>query len=142
MAEQAYVQRTILDLSTMGEITVRKPHASAPEVTSVEQALTLLGNDTKKLFAIIHDGLEAEIKKTAGAEPGGWFTQDEDEKYTVPFTGTQADRDKFNSLVLTMAKTAFGWGKDLTNEQKVAVKAKAADYIKSQPILLAGLKAE
>jgi hypothetical protein len=140
MADQ-FVQRQVFDLSTMTDVTARKPHASAPEVTSIEQALSLLGNDSKRLFSIIQNGLEADIKKTAGNEPGGWLTEDEDGKYTVPFSGIEADRDKFNALRLMIAKTSFGWTKDSTQEQKEAIYKAAADFIKSQPVLVAGLKA-
>lgn len=140
MAEKEAVQRTIFDLDTMAEVVVSKEHDVAPEITSVEQALALLGHDTKRLFSIIQEGLTSEIKNKAGNEPDGWFVADDEGDFTVPFVGTRADIKAVNQLVLTLAKTALGWDKSMTKEQKADVKAKAMDAIKTTPLLRDGLK--
>lgn len=140
MADTKPVQKTIFDLDSMTEVLVGKEHAVAPEVTSVEQALQLLGNDTKRLFTIIREGLTAEIGDAARNDPSGWFAADDEGDFTVPFNGTVADIKAVNSLVLTLAKTALGWDKNMTKDQKAKVKEAAMEAIKTTPLLRDGLK--
>ena len=78
------VQRTIFDLDTFTEVTVVKEHEAAPEITSIQQALELLGNDSKRLFTIIQGGIEADIKREAGDSPEGWLMET-DEGELIPF---------------------------------------------------------
>jgi hypothetical protein len=133
------VQRTIFDLDTFTEVTVVKEHAPAPEITSVAQALELLGNDSKRLFALIQGGLEADIKRDAGDSPDGWMYETEDGEM-VPFAGTRADMDAVNKLRLTLAKTVFGLDKSMTAEVKQGLKDKAMEMIQNTPAIKEGLK--
>lgn len=137
--KKAPVQRTIFDLDTFTEVTVLHDREAAPEIVSIDQALSLLGNDSKALFAIIQEGLDAEIGRKVGESVDGWYTKD-DEGNAAPFAGTRADTDAVNSLVLTLCKTVFGWNKDLTLDQKKALKAQAMTMIQNTPAIKDGLK--
>jgi hypothetical protein len=66
---------------------------------------------------------------------------DETEKIAGPYTGTPADPKTVNQLVLTLAKTVFGYSKDAKIEAKRAAKDKAAAMIKGNDEIRAGLKA-
>ncbi len=139
MADKPKVQRSIFDLDTFAEVTVFQYHDKAPEITSVAQALELLGNDSKKLFEIIQGGIEADIKREAGDRADGWL-QETDEGEEVPFVGTRADMDAVNKLRLTLAKTVFGLDKSMSNEVKNALKTNAMEMIQNTPAIKEGLK--
>ena len=133
----ADIQRTILDLDTFEEVVVTHPVSEAPEITSVEQALTLVGNDASKLFSIIRKGIQSDIGKAAAEATDGWTVKETGES----FRGTRANLDDFNDLVLTLAKTlGLGWEEAGNHEEKLAVKAKAVELIKTTPMLRDGLK--
>lgn len=131
------VQRTIFDLESMSELTVQKEFDHTP-ITSVADALHRLGNDNGKLVAILEEGMQAEARRKAGAEAGGWVVEDEDGNVT-PFGGTQADSKKVNALVLTLAKTVFGYSKDLDGAGKASAKQSAMDMVKNTKAIRDGL---
>lgn len=139
-AETLTVQRTITDLATFAEVTVRKESTFVP-ADSVQSALARLGNDNAKLMKAINEGLKAEERRQLGDTPGDWLVVDEDGKTTdQPFQGIQADNVKVNLFVLQMAKTVYSYNKDMTAEQKTAAKAAAIEMIKSTPVIFEGMK--
>lgn len=140
VAETLRVQRTITDLATFEEVTVAKESTYVP-ADSVQSALARLGNDNGKLMKVINEGLKAEERRQLGDTAGGWLVLDENGKMTEqPFDGIQADNLKVNAFVLGMAKTVFGYSKDMTAEQKSAAKASAIEMIKATPVIFDGLK--
>lgn len=140
-AKTSRVQRTLFNLDTFQDVTLVKDFPAPAPVETVQDALARLGNDSKALMAIINGGLLAEERNKQAGDPNGWMELDEESgNVGGPFNGTVADIKKVNALVLTMAKTVFGYSKDLTNEQKEATKNQAKEFIQSTPKIREGLK--
>lgn len=133
------VESTIFDLAAFEEVQVGKVIEYVP-VTTIDEALAKLGNDSNKLLAVVNDGLLEEAKKNARKDPSGWHTFDDDDKLNGPFDGQPADMKKVNSLVLTLAKTVFGFSKDLTKDQKRESKESAKSLIQGNEAMRAGLQ--
>ena len=135
------VQRTKFDLDSFSEVTVYHEREVAPEITSIEQALALVANDSAKLFAVIREGLNAEIGRRIGDSADGWYTKDESGTQ-APFTGTLGSIKVKNDMVLNLAKTVSDppWSQDMTPEQKATCKAEAEAFIRAQPKMMAGLR--
>lgn len=139
------VQDKIFDLESMKDVPVGKSGEFMP-VASYEEAVQRVGNDSKRLLAIVNEGLRAEALRSLRTSPDGWFVRDEDQQPTSKtwlkdsFTGTMADRKKVNSAVLTLAKTAFGYSDDLSSDEKKAAKKAAMDFIQASPVILNGMK--
>lgn len=138
------VQKSLFDLDSFEEVTlVKEGDFTAP--TSVQDALHRLGGDSGKLIAVIADGMKAEEMRKLRSTGDGWSTFKKDEsgedttEINGAFTGKVADSKKVNTLVLTLAKSVFGFGKDMTKEQKKAAKDSAVDMIKNSPPIREGL---
>lgn len=133
-------QRTVFDLDTMDEVLVFKTGAFTP-VETAKEALDRLANDSGKFLKVINEGLRAEAQRNlVNDESIGW--QEEDEDGTVkPFNGTPADSKVVNPLILTLAKTIYGYNKDMSADQKRAAKEAAMAMIKTNEPMKAGLKA-
>lgn len=132
------VQKTVFDLDSFDEVTLVKDYTFEP-VTSVQDAAARLGNDSAKLLAVINDGLRAETSRTARNSNDGWQREDEEGNRT-PFAGTLANLKLVNQCVLSMAKTVFGFSKDLSPDAKRAAKQSAQDLIKNTPAIREGLQ--
>lgn len=132
------VQRTVTDLSTLEDVTLVKEFEYTP-VTSTEEALAKLENNAEKLLAVINDGLRAEIRRNIAGMPDGWHNLTDEGEVGDAFSGQVADSNKVNALVLTLAKTVFGYSKDMTADQKKASKQSAMGMIKSTQAIRDGL---
>lgn len=132
------VQKTVFDLDLFDEVTLVKDYEFTP-VTSVQEATERLGNDSAKILSVINDGLRAEMRRIAVADQTGWLREDEDGNRT-PFAGTLANLKLVNQCVLSMAKTVFGFSKDLSPDAKRAAKQSAQDLIKNTPAIREGLQ--
>ena len=130
-------EKTLFDLSTFEEVTLYKEVAASP-VSSVQDALARLGGDSNKLLAVINDGLLAEATREARLSPEGWFAKDDEDKL-IAFEGVPANAKKVNGLVLNLAKSVFGFGKDMTKDQKRDAKTAAKDMIKNTTAIREGL---
>lgn len=143
---QLKVQRQFFDLDALENVTVGKmvPFVS---VTSVEEALSEVGNDTKKLLNLINEGREAATRDAARATANGWYLMDDNNQPTKDtFEGTGVDPTSYNALRMTFAKTMFGYvsGRGLNDEQKKvneAARTGADDFIKNTPAIREKLKA-
>ncbi len=126
--------------------------ATAP-VTSVQDALTRLGNDHAKLLAIIHSGLQAETVNAARQDDSGWLKIDENGKDTSEtFEGSLVSSDILNPFVLAMSRvnpaTVLRAGKEVeitwdecqSPEEKRAVKDATLEMIRTTPRIVANLK--
>jgi hypothetical protein len=134
-------QKSLFDLDTMSTVTLVKPYEFEP-VSDVKSALARIDNDTAKLVAIINRGLQSFQDEAVKADSNiPWKVEDEEGNLT-DFTGTPADDKAVNALVLNMAKASFGYLKATDSDAKRASKQAALDFIKSQPVLIAGMKAQ
>ena len=133
------VQRTRFDLDNMEEVTVKKT-VPFTNVTKVEDALALLGNNTEKLVEVINRGLRAEVGAKAVNDPAiPWMIENE-EGDLVPFTGTLVNATDVNVLVLNLAKQVFGYSKDKPIEVRKAAKESAKNFIKTSDVIREGFK--
>lgn len=98
------VQSQILN-SNFEKVTLVKSFDSsvAENVESVDDALSLLNGDSKKLVEILKAGIISVERSKAKAAEGGWF----DKEAETPYTGARLDVDKANALVLGLAKSSF-----------------------------------
>lgn len=140
------VTKQVFDLDTFTEKTLTKDFTVAP-VATYQEFLERLGNDTSKVIDLLNVALISQARETARLSENGWneFATDENgeetDKVAGPFSGTPADTKTVNSLVLTLAKTVFGYNKDAKIEVKRASKDKAIAMIKGNDEIRAGLKA-
>lgn len=98
------VQMQILN-SNFEKVTLVKSFDAtvADGVESVDDALSLLNGDTKKLVEILKAGIISAERSKVKAQDGGWFDKDAE----VPYSGARLDGDKANALVLGLAKSSF-----------------------------------
>lgn len=133
------LQSGVFDLDTMSDVTLYKDVPFTP-VETLEEARQRLGNDAKRLLAVINDGLESETRKAAKTDDSiPWYSlNDENEKEV--FTGTPADSKAVNGLVLNLAKSVFGYTKTASIEEKRTAKDAALQMIKATDAIREGLK--
>lgn len=134
-------QKSLFDLDQMATVTLVKPYEFAP-VADTKEALARVENDTAKFLAIVNRGLQSyqdEAVKADSTIP--WMVEDEEGNLSE-FTGTPADDKAVNALVLNMAKASFGYLQAKNAEEKRGAKDKALEFIKSQPVLIQGMKAQ
>lgn len=125
------VQRSGIDLSTFSEVTLKKVVPPMAPVASVEDALARVGNDSARLLAVITRGLQAEHDKAVLTDSSiPWRTTNDEGKLNGEFSGILADAKKVNAFVLVMAKTQFGFDKDLPKEAKAKSKEQARDFVR------------
>lgn len=140
MAEKKLrVQDTVFNLDTFTEVTLVKEVPFAP-VSTVAEALAALGNDDNALLAVINKGLESNARKDAKSVPTGWHTFTEEGEVNGEFSGTPADIKKVNALVLTLAKTVFGYDNNAPLAEKKAAKESAKAMIQGNTQIREGLK--
>ena len=78
-------------------------------------------------------------------DPTGWhaFKLDDEGEPTNelngPFDGQVADSKKVGNLVLSLAKSVFGFTQNMTKEEKRQTKESAMDMVKSTPAIRNGL---
>ena len=132
-------QKTVFDLDAFESITLMKEIPHEP-VASMDEGLQRLGNNAVKLLAILNEGLEAEAVRIARENPNDWRTLTDDGEMNGPFEGTMADEKSVNNLVLTLAKTTFGYSKDASKETKKAAKASAMALIAATDVIKEGLR--
>ena len=130
-----------IDLNTFEDVKLYKDVPSVAEVASVQDALARLGNDHNKLLTIIRDGLQSEAVAAARGSQEGWKQIDEDGKPTdTQFSGSLANGEDVNPVVLMFAKLNFGYDEAKNADEKRAAKQSAKEMIKGMPKVLEGLK--
>lgn len=131
-------QQEGLDLNTFEEVMLVKVGQFVP-VSTLEEAKHRVGGDTAKFLEIINEGLEAEAgRKLKDDVSIPWQMEDEDGTLT-PFAGKLADRKTVGGLILSIAKSVFGYAKGMKPEDKKAAKDGAREVIKSSETMKAGL---
>ena len=132
-------QRSVFALDTMDEVTLVKT-ADFKEVTTAKEALDRLGNDSAKFLEVINTGLEDMARKSLVGDSNIPWMQEAEDGTLSPFSGTVADQKQVNNLILTLAKTVFGYSKDKTIEERRAAKDDALEMIKSSDKMKEGLQ--
>lgn len=137
---QLKVQRTVFNLDEFESVTVGKMVPFKP-VGSVEEALSELNSDTSKLLELINKGREASVRDAAYNQNDGWFDLDDSNAVTKePFDGTITEPKHVNQTVSVLAKTIFGYNKDMKKEDKAAAKKNAMDMVRNTETIREGLK--
>lgn len=135
-----FKQSTLMDLNTFEEVTLRKEGVFVP-VGTAQEALARVNGSTERLVEAINKGLEAFARQDLVNDDGDWKLVDDDGKMTdQTFSGIPADQLKVNNAVLTIAKSVFGYNKDMNPEQKRSAKEQAISLIKNTPVMFEGLK--
>jgi len=133
------VTSSVFDLDKMDEVSLIKSTEFSP-ATSAQEAMQRLGNDPEKFLAAINEGLLTQAKQSLKNDGTPWTAIDEEGKPVGPFSGTPANSKSVNTLVLTLAKTIFGYTKDASVEEKRASKESALEMIRGNEAMKAGLK--
>lgn len=140
-AKQIRTQQTVFDLESKDNVTLYKVGEFTP-VTTMQDFVARLGNDSAKILEIINDGLKAfelaQLEKNG--EP--WMVEGEDGALT-PFAGVTISEEKskqFAANVLNMAKMLFGYNKDMTKEDKRKAKDQAEAMLLGNPAVIEALK--
>lgn len=139
--ETKKVNRTVFDLTTLERVTLEKEIPLPPKPTSVEEALSAVGNDSKVLLEVIYDGLVERAAEQAKATMDG-FTVENDDGETVLYTGTFADESKgklISNFILAYSKMQ-GFDKSLPKEKKRAIKESAYEFLRSNPAIVASMQ--
>lgn len=131
------VTRTVFDLDSFDEIELTKQYDFSP-VTSAEEAVARLGNDTERFLRAVNAGLQAEIEADLKKDATGWSVVADDGRLT-PYAGTQLDKKAVSNTVIVLAKNAFGYDNDGPLEQKRATKKLAQDFIRNNPEIRKGM---
>lgn len=138
------VKKAVFDLATMDEVTLVKTAPFTP-IVDMNDFMARVGNDTAKAIAVINSGLVDVAKTDLKNSETPWSALDENDKI-VPFEGTPANKKNVNNLILTLAKTIFGFvnsrdakDKEAAREKNRAAKEKALNYIKNDEQIKTGL---
>ena len=137
--ETITAQRGVMNLDTFEDVTLIKTATFVP-AANPQEALERVGSDSQKFLDLINEGLRAEQRRQLQEDESGWMYENDDDEM-VPFNGTAADKSAVNQLRLTLAKTVFGFSKDMTLEAKKAAKQSAMDMIRSTEAIKKGLEA-
>lgn len=139
------------DLDSFEKIDLFKKYAEPAKVTSVQDALSRIGNDQSKLLDLLYDGLKAEAARLARSSDDGWMVQDESGN-EVAYAGTLISTEILNPMVKTFAtitetavvrdgKEVFiTWDEAQNADEKRAVKKAAMEALRAQPATIAALK--
>ena len=146
--ETITITKSGINVVDLEPITLVKTVEFSP-VADLASALAVLANDEAALLAVVNSGLMDRARETARAEASNWHTYKLDEQgeptkeINGTFDGTLLEgeaEEKFSSLVLTFAKTMFGFGKGAGKDAKRDAKDNARKFIQSNPAILAALK--
>lgn len=145
--ETKIVRRTFFDLDAFEDAYVGKMF-TVPQVSSMADALAICNGDHTKLLEVVKTGLTQAARDKAYASADGWYEMNEknpNEVTDVPFKGTPASPKGVNQMIMTMAKTVFGYvsGRNLAEVVKAnndKAKENAANLIKTTDAIREGLK--
>lgn len=137
---QLTVTSSVFDLDTMDEVSLVKTAEFQP-ATSAKEAMERLNNNPEAFLAAINEGLLTQAKSVLKKDTSNpWNAIDEEGKVIGPFSGTPANSKAVNTLVLTLAKTIFGYAKENSLDSKRAAKADSLEMIRGNEQMKAGLK--
>ena len=138
----AIVNRKFFNLDTFTSVKVSKSVAIPPEFNSVETAIASFGNDTTKLLAALNRLARVDAKREAKGDPDGWLVTNDG--VTSVYNGVAIDEKKVRKTINDLAISICGMnsardGGDSADVKK-AKRAEAAEMLRSNPKMLAGLK--
>lgn len=140
------VQKSGMSLDTFDTVSLYKEVPEVAPVTSVDDALSRVGNDGSKLLAILTEGLQSLAINEARESESGWLAKGENGELTgKAFEGTLADPDVVNPVVLQFAKLLHGYDEATSRkdaEGRKKAKEAAIVSIKSNQMIMEGLKAK
>lgn len=151
-AQEIRVQRSnVIDLDTMGKVTLVKVFKHIP-VKTREEAMALLGTTDENAFVqVLNEGVIAELRRRAVGNPTlPWMALDEETGEPMRFNGTPADSKLVNAAILSLAKAVLGYGRTVddgkggrreqTIEEKHAIRAQALALIRNSKEIMEGLR--
>lgn len=133
------VTKEVFDLDQFNEVKIGKEVDYTP-LTDLDQILDKLNNDQERMIKIINSGLVEELKREARSDDNNWHSFDDEGKLNGPYEGTVANPKKVNVIVLGLAKSVFGFNKDMNRDQKREAKEQAMAFVKSNETIRNGLK--
>jgi hypothetical protein len=142
MSEPKKVQKTVFDLQKFDNVLLVKMVELPEKPGSVEDALKMIGNDTKEIVDVIYEGIIARTVETARKDMTGFKVLDEEGEPGEDYTGQFADEKKgdlINAAILSIAKMQ-GYNKELPKERKRELKEKAAEFLRQNPAMLASIQ--
>ena len=140
--ETKQIQKTVFDLKVFANILLVKDVEMPRKPETVSEALVMVGNDQSALMDIIYKGLVSRASDEAQKDMSGFKVLGEDGEPGEEYSGNFADGDKkdlINAAILSLAKMQ-GYEKSLSPEKKRALKEKAADFLRSNPAMLASIQ--
>ena len=157
-AKAILTQKTGFDLESKSDVLVVKIGSLAP-ITSMQDFVSRLGNDSQTILKVINDGMEAyEAERLRADSSVPWQTEEEDENgetVLTPFEGNLISEENGKKLavnVLNIAKLMFGYPasklpkdapasvKSETKALKQVAKLKAQEMLLSNPAVVEALK--
>ena len=136
-------KRSFFDFESFDTVVAGKEYdaPSLPPGATMEQILSVVGNDAAKLAALVEVGLQAQANDAAYGSLEGWFALDENKAITaVPYVPSGADASDVNDMKRTLARTIFGYSVDDSKEVKDAKMQSALEMIKNTPAIRDGLR--
>jgi hypothetical protein len=123
--------KAVFDLDSKSDVTLYK----AVEFTPAQ--------NNNVFLKIVNDGLRAyTLAQARDNDAIAWQAKD-DEGNLIPYSGTSISEEKSKQLaanVLTMAKLAFGYSKELSADEKRVSKDKAQKMLLDNPAVVEGLR--
>ncbi len=136
------IQKTVFDLKLFDDVLLVKDVPLPKKPESVSEALSMVGNDQSALMDIIYKGLISRTSDEAWEDMSGFKVLGDDGEPGEDYTGQFADGEKsklINAAILSLAKMQ-GYEKSLAPEKKRALKEKAAEFLRSNPAMLASIQ--
>lgn len=140
--ETRKTQVTVFDLQLFDDVKLVRDVQLPTKPSTIEEALNLVGNDKDALLKVIFDGLCEHAVNEARKDLSTFSVVGEDGKPGELYTGTPCSEEKgdaINKAILGIAK-AMGYDKSLPKEKKAALKEQAAEFIRSNPAMLASIQ--
>ncbi len=140
--ETLRIQRTVFDLASFSEVTLKKDVEAPKRPSTPSEALEMVGGSTEKLIDLIYKGLKEEVRNAEYEKIEGFRYVDDNGNLGEPYEGKFADESKqatINAVVLNIAKLQ-GYNKDMTAAQKEASKEKARSFIRDNPAMIASIQ--
>ena len=144
--KQSPLTQTVFDIDTFEDVKLVKAVPDFIPAENTTEVLARVGNDSAKMLELLNAGLKSAERAAVENDGQPWHTfvldaeGEPTNEVNGPFTGTPADSDKVNALVLTLAKTVFGYAKSMPKPEKAAAKVSAMEMIKTTPAIKTGLQ--
>ena len=136
------IQNTVFDLKEFDNVKLLKDVELPKKPATLEEATAMVGGNTEKFLSVFYEGLVADAIEQERANTEGWKVANDDNTPGELYTGQSADEakgDLINAAILSLAKMQ-GYNKDLSREKKRELKEKAAEFLRSNPAMLASIQ--